>query len=1061
MALQLASAQHQDIKFDCLTLEDGLSQTTVLSILQDRTGFLWFGTIDGLNRFDGYTFTIYSNNPADPHSLSDDWITSMYIDKRGTLWTGTLREGLNRYNFETDDFKHYKPDIPLVDAPVFRRTLTTLPSIFTFFNSNTIKAICEDHNGTLWIGTFGNGIFNFDSKQEQFARFVIGDSSAYSLAQNIMVICETSRGDHHDLWFGTFGGGLIRYNEQAGFRYYTHNPADSNSLCDNRITTIYADTEVGREILWIGTLGGGLQKLDIESGKITHFMHQSAGSSGLSDNNILSILKDKSGIYWIGTLNGGLNKFNLNGSQFSLYLHDPFNPNSLGSNEVLSLFQDKSGIIWVGTNLGDGINKFDSGKKKFTRFFHDPSNPNGLSDNVIFSIYEDRAGILWIGTYQGGLNRFDRFKNEYRHYRYNPADAGSLSDDHVRSIFEDSRGNLWIGTFNGGLNCLDRNTGKFEHFVHNPSDSTTLSANQVRAIHEDSHGNLWIGTFGGGLNKFNRQSGTFTHYRHDPSDSTSLSDDRIYSILQDSSGTLWITTFNGGLNKFDREAGIFTANQHDPFNVNSLSDNRVFTICPDPGDLDVIWLGTSGGGLNRFDIRNNRFTRYTQQNGLPNNVVYGILPDESGNLWISTNKGISKFQPKTDTFTNYDLTDGLQSDEFNAGAYFKSKSGEMFFGGIKGFNCFYPDKIQINTHIPQVVITSFKIHDTEMKHLIHANSVLPKIELGYDENYISFEFSALDYTKLGKNQFAYKLEGLNNDWLLCSTRRFANYTNLDPGEYTFQVKGSNSDGVWNNEGAFVKFRIKPPYWSTWWFYLLTTIIVSLGAVLFYRYRLKENIKRSLEIERIRMAENERVRKTLAADFHDELGQKLTRISLFSEILKRKLGKALLDADQYIDKIIEVSKELSQSTRDFIWTLDPDQDTLHDAMIYLKDFGDDMFDKTGIEFRVSGISNELKQVRLPVEWRRHLTLIFKEAMNNVLKHADCKKVAFKIEFAHKQLMISLTDDGVGYDHGKISEGKGIHNMKHRAKAIGSQITFSSENGQGTIICFSGEMPQTGY
>lgn len=1049
-------AQQQDIKFDCLTLEDGLSQTTVICIIQDAEGYMWFGTVDGLNKFDGCNFTIYRNNPADSNSLSDDWITSMYIDQNNLLWIGTLGGGLNKFDRKKGNFTYYHLELNS-NVPAFpKKAVAELPFIFNFFNFNSIKSICEDKSGTLWIGTFGNGLYKFDRDQKKFIHCPYETLDANGLNYNIISMCVTSDSMSSTLWIGTFGGGLIKFNEKEGFTFYLHDPSDPNSLSNNRIISIYPYLSCDKNILWVGTLGGGLDKFDIIQEKFTHYKHDPQNPNSLSDNRVMAILKDRRDVLWIGMLGGGLDKFDLETGQFTHYLHEPSDPNSLGSNDVISLFEDRTGIIWVGTNLGHGINKFQKQKNKFAYYYHNPSDPNSLSDNVVFSIFEDRASMLWIGTFQRGISKFDRAKSKFTHYRHDPMNPNSLSDNHIRAIYEDSHRELWIGTFSGGLNKFDTINNKFMHYKHDPSDPNSLGANQVRSILEDRFGNLWIGTFGGGLNKFNRESETFSHYQHDPSDSNSLSDDRIYSISEDSSGSLWIATFEGGFDKFDLRTEKFTNYRHDPLNANSLSDNRVFSIQKDPNDSSTFWIGTSGGGLNKFDSQSQTFTHFTEQDGLPNNVVYGVLFDNEGNLWLSTNKGLSKFNPKTETFTNYNLDDGLQSNEFNAGSYHKTKSGEMFFGGINGFNCFYPGNVQINQNIPPIVLTSFKVFDQDMSHLIGPISEAKQIELSYKDSFFSFEFSALDYTNLKKNQFAYKMEGFNKDWIKCGTRRFVSYTNLDPGEYTFRVKGSNCDGMWNEAGTSVKLKIQPPFWFRWWFHFFYIGFTIFTVALIYRRRLK----RSLELERVRMAENERVRKMVAADFHDELGQKLTKISLFSEIVKRKL-KTISPANiAYLDKIHNAAKELSDSTRDFIWTIDPVQDTFYDVAIYLKDFGDEMFDKTGIDFRISGILKELENIRLPMKWRRHLILIFKEAMNNVLKHAECKNVMFDIRLNHNKLEITLSDDGVGCDLGKISSGLGLNNMKHRAELIQGRINIIPNDRKGTTIQFVSEIPQMG-
>ncbi|UCE05156.1 MAG: hypothetical protein JSW07_16265, partial [bacterium] len=966
------NAQPQNIIFECLTLDQGLSQSTVASMVQDNEGYMWFGTIDGLNKYDGYNFTVYQNNPGDSNSIADNWITSLCLGRDGTLWIGTLSRGLCKFDSQTGHFKNYQFNPILVDSPLREGLLRELPFTFSYLNYYSIKSVYEDSFGSLWIGTFGAGLYKFDKEKEQFIHYPYNFEEKNDLAYNIMSICETVQNEISTLWLGTYGGGFVKFVENDGFTFYKHDPINPNSMSDDRIISIYADTSYGNNIIWIGTFGGGLSKFDLKTGEITHYKNDPKNFNSLSSNYVVSILKDCCNELWVGTFDAGLNRFEINKNKLTRYQHDPVNINSLGSNEVLSLYEDRSGILWIGTNFGYGINKFNRRKNKFTHFFHDPSNTNSLSENVVFSLFEDRDGILWIGTFQTGLNRFDRENNKFTNYRCDPANPTSISDNHIRSIFEDSGGSLWIGTFSGGLNYFDRVNNIFVHYKHDPSNPNSISANQVRSIYEDQFGNLWIGAFGGGLDKFNPKTGGFTHYRHNPDNPNSLSDNRIYYITGNNSGSLWIATFGGGVDCFDIKSKQFIHYQHDPENENSLNDDRALTIYIDRQNEDIVWIGYFGSGFDKLDLKNQTITHYTQQDGLANDMVYSILPDDEGNLWVSTNKGLSKFNPKTESFINYDLLDGLQSNEFNAGAYYKSQqTGELFFGGVNGFNCFFPDKIEVNQNIAPIAITSFKIFDEEISDQIGPMFKGKEIELTYRENFFSFEFSALDYTNVTKNQFAYKLEGLDEAWLDCGTRNYVNYTNLDPGKYIFRVKGANCDGVWNEQGTYVKLKIKPRFYQTWWWHPTVVGMLVFIVILLLTLRMKMKIKRSLQLERIRIQEKERVQKTVAADFHDELGQKLTKISLFSEIVKGKSADFSPDNIEYINKINKAAKELSSSTRDFIWTLKPTQDSLHDVAIYLKDFGDELFDKTGIDFRMNGITKELEHIKLPMEWRRHL------------------------------------------------------------------------------------------
>ena len=1066
------NAQPQKITFECLTLDQGLSQCTVASIVQDQDGFMWFGTIDGLNKFDGYNFTVYQNNPNDSTSIADNWITSLCLGRDGTLWIGTLSRGLCKFDSQTGHFSNYQFNPKPVDSPLRERLLRELPFTFSYFNYYTIKSVFEDHSGTLWIGTFGAGLFKFDKEQEIFIHYPYDFERQNDLAYNVMSIAETVENNISTLWIGTYGGGLVKFNEPEGFSFYIHDPQRSNTLTDNRIITVYADTSCKENTVWIGTFGKGLDKFDPTTGDFTHFKYDAQNSNSLSSNYVISILKDCCNELWIGTFDAGLNRYEIDKHRFTRCQYDPTNIYNLGSNEVLSLYEDRSGILWIGTNFGQGVNKYNRRKNKFTHYFHDPVNSNSLSENVVFSIFEDLQGFLWIGTFQTGLNKFDRVKNEFTNFRHDPNNPNSISNNHIRSIFEDSQGKLWIGTFNGGLNYFDRDKNQFFHYMHNPRNPRSLATDQVRSIYEDQFGNLWISAFGGGLDKFNQKTGEFTHYCHDPANPNSISDNQIYFITGDSSGCLWIATFGGGINKFDIGTETFTRFRHNPNDENSLCSDRILTIYIDEQNENVIWIGSFGEGLDKLMLnadslgnipgkKNYSFTHYKLEDGLPNEVIYSILPD-SGHLWMSTNKGISKFNPNTGTFINYDLLDGLQSNEFNAGAYYRSKqTGEMFLGGVNGFNCFHPEKIEISQNVPPVVITSFRVFDEEICDRIGPIFKGKEIQLTHKENFFAFEFAVLDYTDVTKNQFAYKLQGLDEAWIDSGTRNYVNYTNLDPGEYTFRVKGSNCDGIWNEEGTYVKFKIKPRFYQTRYWHPTVVGTLILLIIFFFTWRTRSRIKRSIELERVRNQEKERVQKTIAADFHDELGQKLTKISLFSEIIKAKLSNESPEYVHYIKKINKSAKELASSTRDFIWTLNPTQHSLHDVAIYLKDSGDELFDKTGIEFRIDGISKNLEKISLPMEWRRHLILIFKEAMNNVVKHADCTSLTLEIVLNHSMLEMSLFDNGVGCINGKVPGGQGLNNMKHRAELIHGNLDILFNKGKGTTIRFAGKIPQMGY
>ena len=646
--------------------------------------------------------------------------------------------------------------------------------------------------------------------------------------------------------------------------------------------------------MWIGTYGGGLNRFDRGTERFIHYKYNPRDPNSLSNDYIRVIYEDHSGTLWIGT-EDGLNQFDRKNESFFKFKHDPKDFNSLSNNEIYSIFEDETEVLWIGTRVG--LNKLNQKSKQFIHYYSIPNNPNSLSNNYVRAIYEDNSGILWIGTY-GGLNKFDRKKGIFKHYIAEPGNPNSLSSNRVMAILGDEPDILWIGTENG-LDKFNKKNEKFIHYRKDPRNPWSLSSNFVRVIYKDRNGVLWIGTENG-LNKFDRETDRFIHYKHDPKDSNSLSNNFIYTIYEDSRGILWIGTLNG-LNRFDREKNVFKKYFSEPDNPNSLSNNEILSIYED--SRGILWIGTAGG-LNKFDREKKTFVHYTVKDGLPNNLIYDILEDNYGNLWLSTNKGLSKFDPIKEKFRNYDIKDGLQSNEFSKGACFKSKDGEMFFGGINGFNSFYPEKIKDNPYPPKIVITNFKIFNKVISigEKLNGRVILERsitdtkeIILSHKHRFFSFEFSALHFVSPEKNRYAYKMEGFDREWNYVGNRNFATYTNLSPGEYIFRVKASNCDGVWNEEGLFLKIKILPPFWSTLWFkgIALIFLLILLGSA--YRARMYTVKRRAQQLERIiqeRTSELEKVNEELR-----------------KEIIERKRIEEKLQTEKaYLDQLFESAQE---------------------------------------------------------------------------------------------------------------------------------------------------------
>jgi len=825
-AQPLATGSSELIKFEHFTVAQGLSQNTVQCLLQDRRGFLWFGTRDGLNQYDGYSFTIYKPDPQNVQSVSDNRIESLYEDHLGILWIGTQYGGLNQFDPATETFQRYQHD---------SRNPRSL-------SSNNILVIYETpgSDGALWIGT-DKGLNQFERATGTFRRYQHDPENLRSLCHNaVSAIYEDRFGE---LWIGTVGGGLCRMSRQdratGVFQSYQHDPQNPQSLSSKVVNAICED-QAGN--LWVGT-SEGLSCLPQKAREtetalglaFRNYRHDPKNSSSLSQNYIRSIYADRSGVIWIGTRGGGLNRLDsatatATGLTFRRYQNDPQNSSSLSSNDVLSIYENRSGGMWLGTRAG--VNRFERAPTPFQHYQHDPKNAQSLSDNSVWAIHEDRAGDVWIGTFSGGLDQFERATGTFTHFRHDAKNSRSLSDNSVWSIYEDHAGTLWIGTRDGGLNRFDRATKTFRHFRRDPKNPQSLSYNWVSSIQEDAAapGVLWIGTWGGGLNRFDRNTEIFKNYRNDPRNPQSLSSNGVWLIYEDRPGILWLGT-EIGLERFDRATETFKHYHYDPNNSNSLSNNSIWSIYESRQGKDgVMWIGTNSG-LNRFDRTTETFKHYREKDGLPNEVIYGILGDDHGNLWLSTNKGIAKFNPETGKIRHYEARDGLQSNEFNANAAFQNRRGEMFFGGINGFNIFHPDSIKDNPYIPPVAITTLRRYNTDIAEGVAISekgvSGRDEIVLSYKDEILTFEFAALNYRNTFKNQYAFKLEGFNDNWIQLGAERRATFTNLSPGEYTLRVKGSNNDGVWNEVGAALKLIITPPWWRTKWAYVLYAAL-SLG-----------------------------------------------------------------------------------------------------------------------------------------------------------------------------------------------------------------------------------------
>ncbi|MDO1447973.1 two-component regulator propeller domain-containing protein [Rhodocytophaga aerolata] len=1037
------SAQYNTANFDHISVEDGLSQSEVYTILKDKQGFMWFGTVDGLNKYNGYTFIHYKHDPYDSTSLSNNQIHHLHEDKVGNLWVGTL-DGLNRLDKTTNTFVRF----PQLSAD------TASADIFPIFS------IYEDQWQSIWLGTvegLKRMVFDKEKNEYQIYTYKPDSTDASSISNHrVFTIFEDKEGK---VWLGT-AKGLNQVVIQNPDKHpsqqklsFVHAGNSSSSLFRLSDYVVTAITEDHFGNLWVGTTRG-LNRIDKNTSEVQHFYRDPDKPMGLSDNVIKTLLVDQKGDLWIGTQSNGICKIIMQDKHtVASIIHikdDFFATKGLKSNMIFSLYESKDAfedVVWIGTR-GAGVHKYSRAKNKFVFWNRFTSQEKSFATNSTFAIYTDKEDNLWIGT-QKGLVRINRKTNQYKKYTYDPKNTTSISDDMVERIYEDKQGTLWVGT-HFGLNKFDRQKETFTRIYFNNHQRKYME-NEIMYLYEDSQNNFWIGT-GFDLKKYDRATGETKSYWED----TGLKGYFITSILEDKQQNLWIGSLSG-LSKFDRQSETFTQYLHQENNPYSISSNMVWSVLEDKqGNL---WFSTDQG-INKLEVTkgNERFIHYSEKSGLSNNYVYGALLDDKGRIWMSTNLGISRFDPVSKQFKNYDVTDGLPNNEFNSGAYHRSEKGEMFFGGNSGVVSFDPDSISDNQHVPKIQLTSFKIFEKP----INLDSLLAaqgEIRLNYKENFFSFDFVALDYTNPRKNQYAFKLDNFQDEWMYAGNRRYASFTNLSPGEYTFRVKGSNSDGIWSDQQeAVVKLIITPPFWRTYWFYLATFAVLAIAIKLSYDYRVKQKVHHLMEIEKAKLTENERVRKLAAQDLHDEFGNRLTRISLITELIKARLNGHGAEVDHLLTKIRDNSNQLYQGTKDFIWSINPENDSLYEVAIRLKDFGDDLFEKTDVCFEVMGISEELRPVMLPMGDSRHLILLFKEGMSNILKHAKARKVRLQFGINHTQMSVSLSDDGLGFEKEKEKGGNGLMNMQSRSKKLQGHLLIESVPGAGTCIKFVLQIPQ---
>jgi signal transduction histidine kinase/CheY-like chemotaxis protein/ligand-binding sensor domain-containing protein len=832
MVASLASAQTQQLHFTHLGSANGLSDLNVNAILQDKRGFIWVGTADGLNRYDGYKFRVYRNDIKDTSSIGGSYIQNIAEDVEGNIWVATIGGGLNKFDRKTNRFHRYRHD---------EKNINSIASDF-------VTRVAVDKYGKIWAATQYSGLDVFDPKRGIFLHYLHKQNDPKSIIGNeISAIFNDSQ---NNIWVGTANNGLSKFDrETQSFVNYKHIEGDKGSISGNRITAIFEDS--GQK-LWVGTQEKGLNLYNGHTGTFKHFLHDPRNPNSLCHNSIQSITEDDNHNLWIGTENGGLSIYSYAWEQFFTYSHDDVDNTSLGGNSVDVIRKDKDGNMWIGV-FGGGVNLYKKSAADFTHYKHS-SQPTSLSNDYVLSIFEDENYNIWLGTDGGGLNLFNLKTGKFTTFRHQDNNKNSISGDNILTVKQDDQKNLWVGTWGNGVSVMNTQTRTFKTFRHDPANSNSISGDNVYAVAQTPDKRIWLGTFGDGLNLYDPATNVFTHFRNDPANPQSLGCDRINAMLCDSKGNLWLATDDAGLCLFDTHNYTCKSFKHDDNIRTSISNSTASDIFED--HLGRIWVSTLGG-LNLFDFKTKHFESFKTKDGLPNDYIEAILEDDKGHLWLSTNNGLSMFDPATKVFKNFTTENGLQADAFKQGSALKSRTGALYFGGVNGFNSFFPEQIIESPYNPPLVLTKFEIFNKEIgvakddkdnSPLKEDISETKSITLSHSQSVLSFEYASLDFASPGKKKYAYILENFDKGWNYVEDKNTAVYTNIPPGDYIFKVRSQNGEGKWSPNVLNLKVTVVPPFWLTWWFESLVAIFVVGSVCGVYRIRVHNIIKQKAKLE---------------------------------------------------------------------------------------------------------------------------------------------------------------------------------------------------------------------
>ncbi len=978
----------QEIKYEVreYSSREGLSQSVVNCVLQDSRGYIWAGTQDGLNKFDGYHFKVFKPDAEVSNSISHNHIWKIFEDSKNNLWIGTYGGGLNFYDYKEDKFTHYQHFDSDYD----------LNSI----NGDDVRAIYEDNNGIMWIGT-KNGLNSFDPAKNKWVDFSNGSESILPY-KNIRDIYPHSE---KEFWLACYGYGLVLFNKETKKSVlYSNSKSGGYSLSSNDVWEVIKDAQ---GIYWIATFGGGVNIFDSRNFSAMGEIKFQKFFDSQIDKDITSIFETEDGKILIGTDTQGLvivdpSREYINHIKMNLQI-----PNGITNNGIWGICKNNSGGYWLGT-FGGGLNFINFKNSGFEHITTNIGKP-ALNNPIVFCIEKINNDEYLVGTYGGGLNKLNVSTGQSEYFM---ANNSSIASNYITDIVIENNASYWFGTDGSGVSHYNSGDNTFVNY--NTANNKRLPNDFVKCMLMDSYKNIWVGTLQGLCNIQNPENVLSGFY----SDTTFLHDTR--ALLEIEQGKILIGTHGEGIFIHDVKKRTFEKIK------NKIIENQQITALYKESK-NVLWIGTRGRGLIKYSFKNNTAILFTEKNGLCNNTVLGIERDKFGKLWITTNNGVSKFDSNGFLFTNYFVVDGLLSNEFVQGAIYKDERGIIYAGNIKGFEIIDPEEFTTSKFNPPIEISKLTVMNQERSLGELSDSIL---ELSYKENFIKIDFSSLDFSKPEKNLYRYKLTPGSQDWVFLGKDPTVNFANLTPDEYLLELNGSNSNGLWSSNIKRISIIISPPFYDTYWFYSL--LIFTIGFVIFRFHHVQTQKK--LEMERLRLK--------IASDLHDEVGSSLSQISINADMINYEHDMTKIKTKS--EMIRAKSSEMISIMNDVIWSIDSRNDTLESLIERIKITAGQFASskEITIEFDIA-IQNPNK--KLNVDFRQNLFLIVKEAINNSVKYSEGSVIKLKILEQNEYIKITISDNGSGLPYSLKKTGSGIKNMKHRMDNIKGKIEFINNGG----------------